>query len=135
MKYLIAILFFFSAQTASSSFADDLDLADKTELKIVKVEKHVLSGILDGKEIKVRLLGLTCESKKSTKTLSKMLVGEKVVLRSDSNFLPILKDTRNRFVAYVDHEGADLGTRLVDKGICIGAGDRPHPKKAEYALK
>ena len=134
MKYLIALLFFSTVQIASSSFADDLDLADKTEVKIVNVEKHVLNGLLNGKEIKVRLLGLTCESKASTKVLTKMLVGKKVLLRSDSDFLPILKDTRDRFVAYVDFRGADVGQGLVDKGVCIGS-DRSHPKKAEYAVK
>ena len=134
MKYLIAILFFFTAHIASSSFADDLDLADKTEVKIVNVEKHVLNGLLDGKKIEVRLLGLTCESKTSTKVLKKMLVGKKVLLRSDSDFLPILRDTRDRFVAYVDFRGQDIGQGLVDKGLCVGS-DRSHPKKSKYAAK
>ncbi|GEM_PF-5229742 len=118
-----------------SAFADDFEVADKTEMKITRVDQHTLTGVVSGRKVKVRLLGLTCSAKKSTKRISKLVKGKKVILRSDKAFLPILKDTQDRFVAYVDFKGADLGATLIEKGICVGTTNRTHPKEASYASR
>ena len=123
--------------TATPAFANgDLELTDKTTVKVIKVEKETLIASHNGNEIRVRLLGLQCAGK-ATRLSTKLVKGKNVTLRSDKSFLPILMDNHNRYVAYVELEnGSDLGTKLVKSGACDGGSWKTaHPKKQLYASR
>lgn len=104
------------------ALAEDIELSDQTEVKIVAVNTHELTGIVQGKKIVIRLLGTECRGKKSSRFLGKLLKGKKVVLRSDQKFLPILRDTRDRYIAHVEFKGKNVGKELIRDGICFQRG-------------
>lgn len=119
--------------TPMTAWAND-ELQDGTELRIERVNKHEITGKVNGKRVKIRLMGVDCHTKKSTKKIRKV-AGKTVVLRSDKSFLPILKDNQDRYVAYVEtKKGEDVGHALVKSGLCTGADwALSHPKKQLYA--
>ena len=118
----------------ASLFAQD-ELNDGAELKVQRVSQHELKGTVNGQKVTVRLMGLNCNTKKSSNAVKKIIGGKNVILRSDKSFLPIVKDQHDRYVAYVETvQGEDLGHALVKSGACTVAGWKiSHPKQQLYA--
>lgn len=131
---LLTVLLF--AGVPATAAADDVP--DQANARVVKVESgEVIIVQLEGARtrIKVRIIGIDCNDKKS-RTVAATLVGrEDIVLRSDKGFLPILEDQFGRYVAYVQmSDGRDLGLEMLKTGHCSTTQWKlPHPRVTEYA--
>lgn len=129
-----ALLVFALIVFPATTFAEDIP--DRAEGQVVKIESgeviHV--KLADGKRLKVRVIGIDC-GKKSNSAAAQLVGRDRITLRSDKQFLPILQDQFGRYVAYVEmNDGRDLGLEMLKTGQCSSSDwNIPHPKKSEYA--
>ena len=90
-----------------------------------------VSAVLDGTTVElttdaeVRILGITDSC--ATDELARMLVDEQVTLSRRGPD----KDGEGHLLRYVDHDGVDVGLRMIQRGLAR-ASDEPHPRRDGY---